>query len=402
MSSRDGLSALCVAVVGPPSSGKTSFLQRLNIWLQSQRGVLAYVPPVNPDGVGKYLQYSPELRKLLRERIKGFWEKDTITTFLHWVDSTRSHLDLVVLDCGGMLSRENDELFRRCSHYILLAREDAPSEDVAAWESGCLRCGLQPVASLHSTLVGQPSIEEKEDGSLHCRFPIHDEKSGQAVLQAIGAKLIDLSPRRGTPGYVDLNRREPWQPSDLQQLETLVPGLRKAWDAEAPLFLGGANTPVWAYAAAMHGGLDRDLGRAVRVFEPKLEKGWVEISAPSGAPGPLADYLDVRWEARESQGVTLDVGLKKGDRLLPVGTELLVDGLPVPEEAPPMLGPIVLYGRLPIWAQLAYTRWLRARWGGERALGVWDGRTTKAVLVHGPGSPAAIDWVIPEATRADA
>src|SRR5205823_5373022 len=56
--------APCVAVIGPPNSGKTTLLHLLDSALQHHPDApLAYVVKGSPDGSGRYLHRAPDLRE---------------------------------------------------------------------------------------------------------------------------------------------------------------------------------------------------------------------------------------------------------------------------------------------------------------------------------------------------
>src|SRR5918992_4483270 len=99
---RPELLAPCVAVVGPANSGKTTLLQLLDDALQRHPAqALAYVVKGNPDGTGRYLFHAPELRRALKERVKGGWCDTTVEIVCGWIEHCRRHLDLVLVDVGG-------------------------------------------------------------------------------------------------------------------------------------------------------------------------------------------------------------------------------------------------------------------------------------------------------------
>lgn len=141
--------APCVAVVGPANSGKTTLLHLLDHALQRHPArPLVYVVKGNPDGTGRYLFHSPELRERLKERVKGVWCATTVETVCGWVESCRRHLDLVLVDLGGRHAPGNERIFERCSHALVVARRFADrrrerEEGMESWVRACRRSGLE-------------------------------------------------------------------------------------------------------------------------------------------------------------------------------------------------------------------------------------------------------------------
>ena len=91
--------APCVAIVGPPNSGKSTLLNLLDEALQLHPARPAvYVVKGNPDGSGRYIHYSPELREGLKANVKGKWVESTVDQICEWTANARRHLGLVLLD----------------------------------------------------------------------------------------------------------------------------------------------------------------------------------------------------------------------------------------------------------------------------------------------------------------
>src|SRR6476661_8602317 len=107
--------APCIAVVGPPNSGKTTLLSLLDEALQNHPDQpQTYVVKGSPDGTARYLSNAPELREKLKGIVKGAWSEETARIICDWIDSCRSSLDLVLLDMGGKHDPKNDSILSRC------------------------------------------------------------------------------------------------------------------------------------------------------------------------------------------------------------------------------------------------------------------------------------------------
>jgi len=398
------LLAPCIAIVGPPNSGKSGLVDRLNHALQLHPEQPAvHVVKGSPDGTGRYLLHSPGLREALKGEVKGEWTSSTGPTISNWITSCRGCLELVLVDLGGQHAEGNKYILRQCSHYIVLSRsfDDPLQEDtvgMASWIRACAQAGLRPVARLRSIIhEGQPAVQVGADGALEGAFrgDVRDaqDRTNDAVIGALVERLLTLRVARTAPAYVNLKLARDWELEDLAELGGRAPDLERM-AADGEVVLGGV-APIWAYAAAMHRALDRNPEARVLVFDPKVS-ALLEIPAAPvpDAGSPLVQAIDVALAppGPETEGTALRLRIATKDKALwPSDFQHLAAAPPLPEPLPP--GPLWVDGPAPIWLHLAYSRWLRAR-GGDRLIGVWDARRApghgeegRIVFVTGPGSP---------------
>ncbi len=374
--------APCVAVVGPANSGKSTLLSLLDAALQGHLAEpLVHVVQGNPDGTGRYLMHAPELREVLRGRVKGSWRGATVATIREWIQNAREALELVLLDFGGRHSAANDAMLRRCSHYLAIARA-GDAEGMASWCAVCDGNGLSPVARLWSaTAAGRARPRRAAGGWLEGAFRVGGEGTARAneevVARLVEALLALCGERRPAP-YFDLRLGRDWTPRELPELGGLAERITALARRREAIVLGG-RAPIWAYCAVLHRILDQHAEAAVAVFDPKVAGGRVVIPRrPRLGPGsPLAPELAVSWQ-REGEVGVLDLRITTVDCMLPRPALGL---LPRPAGTVPA-GDLVASGAVPIWLHLAYSRWLRTL-GGQRALGVWDARRGGPVWVQG-------------------
>jgi CRISPR-associated protein (Cas_csx3) len=405
--------APCVAIVGPPNSGKTSFLHLLDQVLQQHPAApLAHVVKGSPDGTGRYLLYASELREPLKERVKGVWAAETVETVAGWIDESRRHLDLVLLDFGGRHSPANDLMLRRCSHFIVVARAfPDPAEESAngleSWVAACRRNDLAPVALVRSVLApGVPRVAVRTDRGLEAAFrgdaPAGEAADNRAVVAAIAEVLAELLAGSRARRYVDLRLGRRWTVEDLHDLGPIGRAITERTRRREPIVLGG-YAPIWAYAAAMHRALEIDPAARIIVFDPKVAGGLVEVPARlASADSGLAAALSVAWlrASGRSDGATLDLRVTTPDRFLRPAHLAALSRAPRPA-GEPSPGPRVVSGAAPIWLHLTYSRWLRSL-GVVHPIGHWDAGLSGAVIVAGPGGPAFFPWElapVPEGAR---
>jgi hypothetical protein len=91
----------------------------------------------SPDGTGRYLFYSPELREALKPEVKGRWGSMTVERICEWIDQGRQNLSLALLYLGGKFNPLRDgQMLARCSHYLLVSRLSEP-ESGNEWDEIC-------------------------------------------------------------------------------------------------------------------------------------------------------------------------------------------------------------------------------------------------------------------------
>ena len=397
--------APCVAVTGPPNSGKTTLLHLLDEALQLHPARPAvYVVKGNPDGTGRYLHYSPELRTSLKASVKGRWIESTVDQICEWVTNARRNLELVLLDFGGKHSPENRRMLGLCSHYIVLSRRFADpaqeaAEGAASWREACESNGLKPVAVVESLWErGACTMTAAESGSggsgeammiegtLRSDSSAPGDRANAPLIDALTARLLTMRVPRAPVAGVDLRLDRDWSPSDLPSLGGLLPHVAALAHAGAELCLHG-RAPVWIYLAAMHRALGLRPDCEVRMLDPKLEdKDGVRIPAVRGQqqqqPGRFpADALRVEWRESARPGFCrLEIAIATPDKFLPGWVSRELDsGLPLPA-GPAPCAKVVVSGPVPIWLHMAYSRWLRSVPGVE-TIGVWDARNTTEIIV---------------------
>lgn len=391
--------APAIAVVGPAGSGKSTLLDLLDRTLQNHpSSPLVYIVKGSPDGTGRYLLGAPDLREGLKSRVKGAWGSTTVATICRWIESTRSRLELVLVDVGGRHSPRNRALYGECSHFLVVVRDRderrAESErgDLDSWWQACEASGLEPVARVRSLWgKGQSSVVRASDGVLAVRIRLDAEgrKARETVsaLDKLTEAILALRACRPVPGYLDLKLGRRWVFEDLADLGGRAGELERMIQ-EGRVVLGG-TAPIWAYVAAMHRAIDAGRQVAVDVFDPKISCGIVRVPSRLAQDQAPLPGIRARWRP-VGEGLLLDVALTAEDRFLGPEVSQEPHRLPVPE-GPPGAGPIGVFGAAPIWVHLAYSRWLRQR-VKERSIGLWDAGTRSMVFVTGPETPRIERW----------
>lgn len=384
-----------VAIVGAANAGKSSLTQALNGALEGHPSrPQFYIARGSPDGTGLYLACSPGLREVVKPRVKHGWTDAFVGQCVDRIAAARAETGLLLCDIGGRRDPRNQQLLAACTHFIVVSRASAEASDARAWIDDCLQAGLRPLARLRSMAAADgtasptaPAADGALEGVFRVDLPPAEIARGLAPLVD---SLVAMARPRQAPEGIDLGRLSRWRVEDLHDLAGMRPALERA-AARGELVTLGGKTALWVYAAALHCVLDvnpdieievQNIGTRARIRVPRTQE--------DGAPGPLAQDIEVWWQ-RHEHGATLNVRTRQG--LIGHWDELA--RLPKPADPePPGLLVLSVY---PNWLHLACSRWLR-RVAPGAAIGAWDAGLAGAVILTGPSAPYLMAWPVPQNT----
>ncbi len=372
--------APCVAVIGPASSGKTTLLHLLDAELQDHpESPLAYVVKGNPDGSGRYLYYSRDLRNSQ----KGRWTDVTLDQVIEWVRNARRHLEIVLVDVGGSRDEKarpgNERLFKECDYYLALARTNVgPDDGMEKWIEDAKGANLKTFAELESHKErGDSSFDQVTKKGL---FRGDDTPPNDPLNQSLSTKLtenlVQMRVRRTMPGYLDLRRRRRWRESELPSLGGRLVALQSAIADSGEILLGGV-APIFAYAAALHHAMDVREDARIRVFDPKVAGGEIVIPQLGAQEGQFPEEL-LRLDWGDGDVLVLKAAAATDDKFLPPNVLAALPRLKVPEPPRALAGrPVEINGSGPIWLHLALSLWTRQH--GAEKIGHWDASLKRVV-----------------------
>lgn len=151
-----------ILIGGPPDSGKSVLCHALNYTLKAIAKNI-YLHRAQWDGEGTWFA-EMENRSLAEELSKRCRVQGSKQFFLHHaeaVNQIRQSMELVLVDFGGMPKPEDLVLLRRCTHYIIISRDQ---EAIAFWHDFCgRRGGLKPLAVIHSVLEQREQVLANQD-----------------------------------------------------------------------------------------------------------------------------------------------------------------------------------------------------------------------------------------------
>lgn len=117
---------IVIAICGPAHSGKSVFLNQLYSILPTEK---RYLIRGCPDGEGVWSNgENQHIIQLVRE--KGKFTPDFVKNVKEVIENIKSNI--VLVDVGGIPSRENVEIISHCDYYIILSRDKSK---IIEWES---------------------------------------------------------------------------------------------------------------------------------------------------------------------------------------------------------------------------------------------------------------------------
>lgn len=342
-----------VLVGGPPHAGKSVLVYALRQALL-ERGIAHYLLRACPDGEGNWFhEGDPETVVLLRFPLRGAWP----AAFVQRISQDIEHRCLPFLvDMGGRPQSSDADLFRQCTHAILLLREDQPDE-TTLWQHLVDDYHLRPLARLFSRRAGlaeitalSPLLEGTLTGlerhTAHTGYgPVFNELVERVAALFHSFNLHDRKQLYFEHAPTALARDVE---SDLHTFTTstrwepqmLFPYLQSL-PQQTPLSIYGIG-PNWLYAAlAAHAGQ-----QPFYLFDPKLPFGWVQ---PAHVSLGEERSSEIQSKVHDNHDVTVLNITFPQDRL-----DYFQPG-PLAFPSVPVEKGLILDGRLPHWLLTALT-----------------------------------------------
>lgn len=142
-----------IVFCGPPHSGKSVFIANIERYLPSDgytviRGC--------PDGEGGWSNNENQnITQLVRK--KGKFTPEFVQEVNEIID--RQENPIIIVDVGGIRSKENKEIFSHCDAFVVLS---SSQEETQKWKEFGEETGLQCLAIMDSVLEGEEAIYETE------------------------------------------------------------------------------------------------------------------------------------------------------------------------------------------------------------------------------------------------
>lgn len=155
-----------VIFAGPPRSGKSCLREGLKQAIRRIPGApYPYIITACPDGEGAWFQETANRDPCEARRLKEDYKKSLggfSPGFVKRVADSVANcpLPLVLVDIGGKVTPENEQICSPATHAILLAGDDPQTGEswqsrLEEWREFCERVGLQIIAEIYSDYHGR-------------------------------------------------------------------------------------------------------------------------------------------------------------------------------------------------------------------------------------------------------
>jgi hypothetical protein len=295
-----------IVLAGPPRSGKSCLREGLKQALRVLPGApYPYVITACPDGEGSWFQETvnadPSRAAACKAAYKGKFSPEFVKRI---ADSVRDcPLELVLIDIGGIPSKENVEICKDATDIILLAgNSDSEGWNVRLepWRAFAKKLGLRILAEIFSDYKGS---EDRIDSAAHGIFrgSVHYLERGENLTErptiaALAQHIIDAPAREdqemehyNVALEGDTLRVGFGDPAQNDTIVREVADKMKALDLPGGPLLkinGPASLPVAVVLAHAVG----HLYQAVAVYDPKLGKYVVAVA--HGNAHNVGDLID--------------------------------------------------------------------------------------------------------------
>lgn len=375
-----------IAVVGPPHSGKSVFLQGLCALLPRAS---RYLFRACPDGEGTWTWRDPEAAALRR---KGRFSGEIVDWYVKCL-STISLAPIVLVDMGGKMSPENARIIRegRVNYAVVLSGDPAA---IPEWEKFCRACGVEVLASVVSDYHAAEDAVDTAPMVVH-HLERGEDVSSRPVIQRVAERILDLTQKKeektmttatfispegilSIPALAQALGKEPvkrilpngreveqivWEGSDLAKIATLLHNCSA--DLPEHIKIDGP-APAWIVSALAH----ECHPQAVSLNSPD---GFVPVGC--GRPEGAGCGANLTFSVEEKGDGWLLVTCQQTDPSIPLNPADLGDVAP---PAVPMGAKVILSGRMP--------NWLAA------SLAMAFHGIARAVALFQPGVGATIAW----------
>ena len=372
-----------ILIGAPPDSGKSVLTYNLTQALRRFKDeVPHYVFRANTDGEGDWLfEAGPEEVRQLR--VKGKWTDE----FRELVRrDIAGRFVPIIVDLGGLPIEKDHDIFRACTHSILLIKDDA-KDAIQTWHDFITINGLTRLAEIRSQLSGPSVLTSQENdpvitGSITFGQERQERIHGvvfDALVERVAAlfrsypsdELERLHLKTAPEGFVIVHLRR-WLnellPGASEWSTNLLELLFSKLPPQAPLAIYGRG-PVWLYGALAL----RSKNEPFYQFDPRY--GW--IKPPYIQPGPLV--------AGPEALITIEPRASGSKRMMIVRPihyyldyERDADQLVFPE--PPSGHGIIVSGKLPLWLFTALARFYAQK--NVPWIALHDASMNRAIIVY--------------------
>lgn len=172
-----------VAIVGPPHSGKSVFLQLLKNHFYPEYNDDFFIFRACPDGEGNWsTEIPPEVRDAIR--VKKVFDDDFPLITANQIEQLSKSKKLLLVDCGGIIDKKNQIIMNACNSAIIISSK---VDEICEWLGACKSSDLEIIAIIES--VWENSSQVISEKPLRFRIGKFDRNNLQDV--SLPEKLLE-------------------------------------------------------------------------------------------------------------------------------------------------------------------------------------------------------------------
>lgn len=148
-----------IAIVGPPHSGKSVFLQKIkNVLLENpEYSDDFFIFRACPDGEGNWSGEIPEdIRTMIRA--KKVFDDEFPDISAKQIMELRNSKKMVLVDCGGIIDKKNQVIMNACNSAIIISSKP---DDIPEWVGACKTSELDVLAIINSVWEEKSELTAK-------------------------------------------------------------------------------------------------------------------------------------------------------------------------------------------------------------------------------------------------
>jgi CRISPR-associated protein Csx3 len=139
-----------VALIGPPHSGKSVFMNALRVAIRKWNPKLFqrefFIVRACPDGEGDWFADIPA-NEATTFRYKGSFTDEFVNKVCAQLDALKKQKSLLLVDCGGKIDKKNQAILNHCTHAIIVSSDP---HAFAEWRGAAAASEVKVIAEVES------------------------------------------------------------------------------------------------------------------------------------------------------------------------------------------------------------------------------------------------------------
>ncbi len=200
-----------IALCGPSHSGKSCLGEGLKIAIRQLTGDTPYILTACPDGEGAWFYQAYSLNPERTTELKKMNQSEFTAAHAELAASWVRGLSIsALIDCGGRISPENDQILAEATHAIVLAGDalDEHGQPIAdtyqarlqEWVDYCEKMGLKVIAKIYSDYHGKADRVDPQSspltGAIHNLSRGDETVNDRLMVKALANLVVNL------PGFI--------------------------------------------------------------------------------------------------------------------------------------------------------------------------------------------------------